>query len=312
MEAAQPVVSSQEMAAPTFTFGGANTAEPSSGAGKKVVLGLVAAIVIAAAAYAGWTHFQGPSSPATAKATPTAITPKPQPAAQSASQTVTPSQPQAVTPAHKPDATVADDSHASGAAAENEFADAKPEKSAPPSKVSAKPSGTAAKPSAAATSEDAPSADVDAPAPLVVKGGSQPHHHAASAAAEAPAPSMIGMATPASDAPISGIVADQPTAKPVLQQMKVSQGVAQGLIIKRVAPEYPRNAMTMRIEGAVELVATISKDGDIKDVKVLKGDSQLSRAAVQAVKQWKYKPYLLNGEPVEIQTQITIDFKLPQ
>ncbi len=94
--------------------------------------------------------------------------------------------------------------------------------------------------------------------------------------------------------------------------MKISQGVAQGLIMKRVAPEYPRSALTMRIEGAVELAATISKEGEIKDVKVLKGDPQLSRAAVQAVKQWKYKPYLLNGEPVEIQTQITVNFNLPK
>jgi periplasmic protein TonB len=84
------------------------------------------------------------------------------------------------------------------------------------------------------------------------------------------------------------------------------------LIVKRVPPEYPRSAMAMRIEGAVELAATISKDGDIKDVKVLKGDQQLAHAAVQAVKQWKYKPYLLNGEPVEIQTEITVNFKLPQ
>jgi protein TonB len=68
----------------------------------------------------------------------------------------------------------------------------------------------------------------------------------------------------------------------------------------------------MRIEGNVELVATIAKTGVITHVKVLSGDSQLTKAATDAVKQWKYKPYLLNGEPVEIQTQITVKFKLPQ
>jgi protein TonB len=68
----------------------------------------------------------------------------------------------------------------------------------------------------------------------------------------------------------------------------------------------------LRIEGAVELLATISKNGDITHVKVLSGDQQLTRAATDAVKQWKYKPYLLNGEPVEIQTQVTINFKLPK
>jgi protein TonB len=68
----------------------------------------------------------------------------------------------------------------------------------------------------------------------------------------------------------------------------------------------------MRIEGKVELVATISSTGEISHVKVLSGDSQLTKAATDAVKKWKYKPYLLNGEPVEIQTQITVVFKLPQ
>ena len=68
----------------------------------------------------------------------------------------------------------------------------------------------------------------------------------------------------------------------------------------------------MRIEGSVELMATVSKTGDITHVKVLSGDSQLSQGRTDAVKQWKYKPYLLNGEPVEIQTQVTINFKLPK
>jgi protein TonB len=67
----------------------------------------------------------------------------------------------------------------------------------------------------------------------------------------------------------------------------------------------------MHIEGAVQLLATISKTGDISAVKVLSGEPQLARAAADAVKQWKYKPYLLNGSPVEIQTQVTINFKLP-
>ena len=69
--------------------------------------------------------------------------------------------------------------------------------------------------------------------------------------------------------------------------------------------------MRMHIEGTVELMATISKDGNITHIKVLNGDAQLAKAASDAVKQWKYKPYLLNGEPVEIQTQVTVNFKLP-
>jgi protein TonB len=98
----------------------------------------------------------------------------------------------------------------------------------------------------------------------------------------------------------------------VLQTVNVSQGVSQGLLIKKVQPVYPRNALFMKIEGSVELMATVSKTGDISHVKVLSGDPQLSRAAVDAVKMWKYRPYLLNGQPVEIQTQVTLNFKLPK
>ncbi len=66
------------------------------------------------------------------------------------------------------------------------------------------------------------------------------------------------------------------------------------------------------MEGSVELLATVSKDGNITHIKVISGDTQLAKAASDAVKQWKYKPYKLNGEPVEIQTQVTVNFKLPQ
>jgi protein TonB len=122
---------------------------------------------------------------------------------------------------------------------------------------------------------------------------------------------MTGIAVADASAPDLGSGADG-GPKPVLQTVNISQGVSQGLLIKKVSPIYPHNALTMRIEGAVELTTTISKTGDITHVKVLSGDAQLTRAAADAVKQWKYKPYLLNGEPVEIQTQITVNFKLPQ
>jgi len=67
----------------------------------------------------------------------------------------------------------------------------------------------------------------------------------------------------------------------------------------------------MRVQGAVELLATVSKDGNVSDVKLLSGDTMLARAAMDAVKQWKYKPYYLDEKPLEIQTQITVNFKLP-
>jgi protein TonB len=85
--------------------------------------------------------------------------------------------------------------------------------------------------------------------------------------------------------------------------------VSQGLLIKRVQPKYPSNALAVHAQGAVQVEATINKEGNVTNLKVLSGDSILARAAVEAVRQWRYKPYYLNGEPVEIQTQITINFK---
>jgi periplasmic protein TonB len=58
-------------------------------------------------------------------------------------------------------------------------------------------------------------------------------------------------------------------------------------------------------------MATVGKDGTISGIKVLSGDAMLAKAATDAVRQWKYHPYLLNGEPVEIETQITVSFKVP-
>jgi protein TonB len=101
------------------------------------------------------------------------------------------------------------------------------------------------------------------------------------------------------------------TPTPAPEVIRVSQGVMEGLILKRVQPRYPSQAMQLRIQGSVQLQATISKNGDITNLKVISGDGILARSAQEAVKQWKYKPYYLNGEPVEIQTQILVNFKLP-
>jgi protein TonB len=133
----------------------------------------------------------------------------------------------------------------------------------------------------------------------------------ASNQAEAPqAIPVIGIATNSGDKAIAGLMEAKPTV-PVLRTMKVSQGVSQGLLLKKVAPDYPAQARQLRIEGMVQLEATVAKDGSVKDVKVTGGHPILARAAVEAVKQWKYRPYLLNGSPVEIETQISVNFKLP-
>jgi periplasmic protein TonB len=121
---------------------------------------------------------------------------------------------------------------------------------------------------------------------------------------------VMGIASSSGDKALAGIMEAKP-AVPVLRTMRVSQGVSQGMILKRVSPEYPMQARQLRIEGMVQLEATVAKDGKVKDVRVVSGHPILARAAVDAVKRWKYKPYLLNGAPIEIDTEITVNFKLP-
>jgi len=126
------------------------------------------------------------------------------------------------------------------------------------------------------------------------------------------APSAIGLETTTDTKSLASISsAGVKTAKPAAQLLRVSQGVMEGLVLKRVQPRYPSQALQMRIQGSVQLQATISKTGDIENLKIVSGDAVLGRAAVEAVHQWKYKPYYLNGDPVPIETQILVNFKLP-
>jgi TonB family protein len=125
-------------------------------------------------------------------------------------------------------------------------------------------------------------------------------------------PSVVLPESKATDSALAGIISSNvavPKAAP--GALQVSEGVTQGLLIKKIAPVYPAAAFKLRKQGAVELMATVSKTGTITKVKVLSGDSLLAQAAVDAVRQWKYRPFLLNAEPVDIETQITIKFKLP-
>jgi protein TonB len=84
----------------------------------------------------------------------------------------------------------------------------------------------------------------------------------------------------------------------------------QGSLIRRVEPVYPPLARTARIQGSVVLAAVISKAGTIQHLQVLSGHPMLVNAALEAVNQWRYRPYLLNGEVIEVETQITVNFKL--
>jgi protein TonB len=77
-----------------------------------------------------------------------------------------------------------------------------------------------------------------------------------------------------------------------------------------VQPLYPPIARQARVQGAVELRAIISKNGTIENLLVVSGHPMLSAAAIEAVRQWRYRPYLLNGEPIEVETEITVNFLL--
>lgn len=125
-------------------------------------------------------------------------------------------------------------------------------------------------------------------------------------------PSLVLPESKSADSALAGIVSTNVAVpKPAPQALQISEGVIQGLLIKKIAPVYPASALQLRKQGSVQLLATISKTGAITHVTVLSGDVMLAQPAVDAVRQWKYRPFLLNAEPVEIQTQITINFKLP-
>jgi protein TonB len=88
----------------------------------------------------------------------------------------------------------------------------------------------------------------------------------------------------------------------------VSSGVIEGLAISRPQPVYPPIAKAAHVQGVVVLHALISKQGTIEDLKVVSGPPMLTSSAVDAVKRWRYKPYLLNGEPTEVETTINVNF----
>ena len=99
--------------------------------------------------------------------------------------------------------------------------------------------------------------------------------------------------------------------EPRLAPVPISQGVSNGYLVHRVAPVYPEQARLTRIEGDVVLNALIAEDGTVRDLKVVRGQPTLARAAAQAVRQWRYKPYELDRKPVKMNTTITVSFKLP-
>ncbi len=93
-------------------------------------------------------------------------------------------------------------------------------------------------------------------------------------------------------------------------RVRVSQGVTEGLLAKQVKPAYPMLAKQARIQGHVILQAIINKQGAVENLRLVSGHPMLAPAAIEAVKQWKYRPYLLNNEPVEVETTVDVIFSL--
>jgi protein TonB len=108
---------------------------------------------------------------------------------------------------------------------------------------------------------------------------------------------------------IIGSTAAPPKVAPP-QKLRVSQGVLDGNKIRDVQPIYPNMARVAHVQGDVVLRATISKTGVIENLTVVNGHPILIQAAMDAVKQWRYRPYLLNNEPVEVDTVITVKFHM--
>jgi periplasmic protein TonB len=111
---------------------------------------------------------------------------------------------------------------------------------------------------------------------------------------------------------IGGMGGAPPPPKPTASRIRQGGSVQAALLINRVQPVYPPLARQTRIAGTVRLHAIISKQGSVESLEVLSGHPLLVRAAMDAVQQWKYKPTLLNGEPVEVDTTIDVIFSLNQ
>lgn len=101
-----------------------------------------------------------------------------------------------------------------------------------------------------------------------------------------------------------------PTLRPTITHAVRTSTMLEGNLIRRVEPVYPPLARTARIQGSVILSALISKDGVMENLHALSGPPMLVPAAISAVSQWRYRPYILNSEPIEVETQITVNFVL--
>jgi len=151
--------------------------------------------------------------------------------------------------------------------------------------------------------------------PRVIPHRVQEIHDEAEGMASSPGVTGVVGAPPQAtgDRTIANLLHNLPVAVPKTvtpHSVRVSSGVAQGLLLHQVRPQYPALARSARIQGSVVLQATIAKNGTIENLHLLSGHPLLVPAAMDAVRQWRYRPYLLNDEPVEVETTIQVNFTL--
>jgi protein TonB len=107
----------------------------------------------------------------------------------------------------------------------------------------------------------------------------------------------------------AAVIPPPPPQEPPVRKPRTSV-MMEGSLIHRVEPIYPPPAKAMRIQGTVVLAAIVGREGAIEKLKALSGHPLLVQAALDAVRQWRYRPYVLNGEPLEVETRITVNFVL--
>jgi protein TonB len=270
------------------------TGGPTASRSKAPMLAIVALVAVAGALYFGWSQLHKPTAASTATTGPLQP-PPPDFGSGEAAPAPAASHPVAATPVP--------DSGQAPAEVVNRFA--RPAKTPAAEQVAPDQVTTPVAVVPSRTNGRASNA-----APIEVKTETRRPQSAPQEMAEAPSIATLGST---SQPEALNTIAHATTAVPAApSSQRISQGVSDGLLIKRVQPLYPQQALQMHTQGKVALQATIAKDGSVRNVRVVSGPAVLGRAASEAVRQWKYRPYTLNGEPIEVQTEININFVPPR
>jgi TonB family protein len=154
----------------------------------------------------------------------------------------------------------------------------------------------------------APTYEHPAPVPIEAPRTSIPESLRGSASMPPP---VIVSSNPAQVMPVSAPAVPAFSSQQFSEPVAVTEDVERALLVRSVTPAYPQEATAQKMHGAVVLQATIGRDGTVEDLKIVRGSFVLSKAAIAAVKQWQFQPYMINGRPVETQTFITINFNPP-